>query len=271
MPKRDYPLTDRTAVVLAGGTASRFGSVGKILPKPLFPISVRHTLLSRTVEWLFLGGCSRIIVSTTPAQYAIVAWHTTRFCELFKPKPPLFFPRIEVFPNDKHADGPIHALASAAAWSGERSVLFCLSDICFLANPFARLTRKHLAKVQTAVFTTKLKSSDELSYGGIATISHSRCTRIYVRPDECANLMQERHRWSGIALLDSHALSELQRFATTTPTAVEEHFINHCIALGHVFDVITVSSFINVNKMQDYRRALRLLSRESDKREEQEP
>jgi hypothetical protein len=240
--------------------AERVGEVGRLLPKSLFPISAGDTLLTRNLRWLLLAGCANILISTNPDQYEIVEWSVRRFLGALSSAPSLgSIPSIKVLSNKQHAVGPVHALATAAAAAatGSDGLLYCLSDICFLANPFTATT----ASPTSTVFARSGDGVNYLSQGGVAIVRKQVCCRLCLRPEDCIQEPdEEKYLWSGMAMLDHSALQELHRFVSSIPQAVEEDYINRCISTGQSFERRDVPGFVNVNTFEDYRVAISLVA-----------
>jgi hypothetical protein len=123
-------LDDVCAVILAGGAASRFGGVARVLPKCFLPVSAEETLLTRLLNQLAEAGFAKAAISTSPEWFPVFEALIARFrgtgC-------------CEVLSNPAHAAGPLAALGGAARQIGERRLLLCLPDIFFPENPFPAL------------------------------------------------------------------------------------------------------------------------------------
>lgn len=246
-------IEDQPCIVLAGGRSTRIGGVGEFLPKSVFPVSGTDTLLTRNLRWLLRAGYRRIFVSTSPDLHDILTHVTLAFTRVER------VPDVTVLANPSHALGPVHALAAAVnmAAASAKSVLYCLADVYFLADPFSGVTGS--PQREDVVFTHRVETDEHLRRGGIVLVDEGECRRFYVRAEDCTPDLGHAIRiWSGMAVLGGRILKELQSYVVQRRDGVEEDFLNACLSEGCRIEETIVPDFVNVNTFRDYQTAMAL-------------
>jgi NDP-sugar pyrophosphorylase family protein len=238
-----------TAIVLAGGSGHRFGEVSAILPKALLTISPDETLLSRLLNQLTAAGIDDIVISTSEQHAGVIKAVVEAYlrCTIVTPEPL----SVRVFVNSGHASGPGAALASAVNQCGNVDTLVCLSDICFVSNPFHNLRRA----IRESSAKTSVLAVDSLrpGVGGIVSTRHGRVERLVYRssvekpPRVRAS---RRYNWTGTALIAGSAAGVLGRTVGERGEPLEQCF-NRMLDASHDFVVVRVGRFINVNSYKD--------------------
>jgi NDP-sugar pyrophosphorylase family protein len=231
-------MGDVRPVILAGGTASRFGHVTRILPKCLLPISASETLLTRCLNHLRAADFDNVIISTSPEQYPILDIALRRYVAGAALS-------IELLSNETHALGPLAALRRVLEQVIEPFVLLALSDIAFTGNPFVGLTppRNLLMGCQPARMATPSSGFLLVRDGVVNDLSYSSLVG-----DDCAY-------WPGVAMFErSLVLPYLDRAASVR--APLETVFEMAIRDGAGFEWTECPAFVNVNTPADWRACL---------------
>jgi len=74
-------VCDVCVVILAGGTASRFGGVMQVLPKCFLPVSAEETLLTRLLSQLREAGFAKTVISTSPQWFPLFEAFTRKIVD----------------------------------------------------------------------------------------------------------------------------------------------------------------------------------------------
>jgi len=150
-PRESAGGTLRTAVILAGGRATRFGDLSALLPKSMFVVSPFDTALSRLLNQLIEARISRIIVSTLPAYAPLLTEFVQAYCRARLDDTLRRNHTISVFSNQRHKDGPIAGLIEVLRRYASEQYLVCLADILFESNPMPKLLELGSASPITVV------------------------------------------------------------------------------------------------------------------------
>lgn len=234
------------AIILAGGSGTRMGHVGRLLPKALLPIRSDATLLTRLIEQLAEVGISRIIVSTTPIQFDLLSEFVKDYShmrELAPGSPPV---SITVQENDAHSVGPVPALAAAIRAHPASSYILCLSDIFYYECTFHSLVRAAI-RGENAMLVGEYadgRGGVVFSKSGVAL----RLSYQWVRGSTNSSI----YNWTGAAAFGHETLGDLDRFSTEAADVPLEDLFQYLIDARHRFGVLVGGSFINVNDFASY-------------------
>ncbi len=143
--------THTTAVILAGGRATRFGDLSALLPKSMFVVSPFDTVLSRLLNQLVAARVSQIIVSTSPAYAPLLTEFVHAYCRARLDDTLRRYHTISVFSNQRHEDGPIAGLIEVLHRHASEQYIVCLADILFESNPMPKLLEKGATSPITVV------------------------------------------------------------------------------------------------------------------------
>jgi NDP-sugar pyrophosphorylase family protein len=248
-----------TAVVLAGGHGDRIGPIGRLLPKGLLPVSHSETLLSRTLRQLGEAGIPRVIVSTSPDQYSLLAAFVERSSAILHGDEEIDT-RIEVIRNPSHEWGPVAAFGEALTGVTRGKVLMCLGDIWCTPNPYGGLLAAGLES-GSALTVVPAMWTEALARGGAAYLRNGLVLRLCETVRTAPPIPEaEVHLWIGAALLDvpfwTQAIEYASRIERAGPYPTEEDMLNHLIDAGCRFAASTVDEFVNVNRISDLARLL---------------
>ncbi len=240
---------DCSALILCGGSNSRFGELGEITPKALLPVH-DSTLLWRTLSHLEEAGFRSVTVATTPRAASAIEHALT-----VRPSRRLI-PKMEV--SEEQRRGPLFGLLSALSQTPEERCCLCLGDIFFLENPFPRL-------VESTLDDLDHRSRLGVSFEGLPSEFLGRGV-VQVRGSEVESLLASAirprvtgrelrpARWSGnVVLSRSQTLADLDEFlclGDRDDTPIED-FLEFQRARGRRFHSVEGPDFVNVNTPQD--------------------
>jgi NDP-sugar pyrophosphorylase family protein len=237
-----------TAVVLAGGSSSRIGNLGRILPKCLLAVSVSETLLSRLLTQLTEAAVEEIVVSTTvqfaPLLREFIAGYISETTQLN-----LTVPKISVFSNDGHSLGPCIALINVLRNFAANRFLVCLSDIYFYENPFA-----YFLSAETKNDVALLGSQYESDRGGVMIVDYDAVVRLSYLPLNSTPHQHTVLNWTGTAWINEAAKQTIVRANFELTDAPLESLFILLMASGHPLTVRIAGKFVNVNRFDDYLR-----------------
>ena len=165
--------TFTTAVILAGGRATRFGDLSALLPKSMFVVSPYDTALSRLLSQLVAAGISQIIVSTLPVYAPMFTEFVNAYCRTRLDDTLRRYHTISVFPNQRHEDGPIAGLIEVMQRHASERYLVCLADILFESNPMPELLEEGLLVQSLYWLANIVQKEEELSLKGPQDMSNA--------------------------------------------------------------------------------------------------
>lgn len=229
---------DACVVILAGGAASRFGAVTKVLPKCFLPVSADETLMTRLLGQLWEAGFTKTVISTSPTWFPVFDSLLSGYRETRG---------AVVLSNRAHSAGPLAALGNAMKQIEEPRLLLCLADIFFWENPFRELAAADREAVLSGCPVDRLKSAPS---SGFLTTTQGTVESISYRQ---APAHWEAF-WPGVALFrKTDALPWLDSIAEGP---IENLFLA-ALAQGVRFAYQPCGPFQNVNTMDEW---LQLLS-----------
>jgi NDP-sugar pyrophosphorylase family protein len=254
-------VPDVTAVVLAGGRGDRIGPIGQLLPKAILPVSPSQTLLSRTLEHLREARIPRVVVSTSPDQYSILAAFVERCVAISGEEGRHDRTTIEVVCNPLHESGSVAAFGEMLTRLTAGKAIMYLGDIWCSENPFTGLLA--VSKSGSAIATVPATQAEARVRGGAVYLREGRVLRLYERVGAAEFSPEtEVHQWIGAALLDAAVWADVIEFARSAVGArvcpTEEDMLNHLIDTGCRLVVSIANEFVNVNKVEDWERILRV-------------
>jgi NDP-sugar pyrophosphorylase family protein len=243
-----------TAVVLAGGTSSRMGHLGALLPKALLPVSHEQTLLTRTLDHLGKAGISDVVVSTTPEHYPLFASLLARYLHVLGASRPSVFSRLELVANDSHARGSLRALEAIVEREPDKRYLMCFGDIYFRSNPYLAIVNcLQRLKNLGAVLAHVPRRKESLRRGGIAYLEGDYVTGFTLQPPGVgAGFPGQPALWSGGTLFEPELRADLAGYFADLSSTVEEDFLNYTVARGRRYVSVRAPSFVNVNSFGDF-------------------
>lgn len=226
-------------IILAGGTGSRMGDTGKIIPKFLLPINGDIPLI-RTIKLAIGAGHSQITICAGQE-------HSDQIRTLIN----LFFNNGKII-NIKYANKSLlqslKNLKKSAKPTGEH--ILVLGDIYYLDNPFLNLYSDY--PQGDILIGKKTTNPLELKSGGIIEINKSnRVQKIIKQPTKNISLGV---RWSGMAFCGKHFfddLVEIERVIRPNNFSLEDIFEyrNKKYKNSRVIDNI---NFVNINSLLHY-------------------
>jgi molybdopterin-guanine dinucleotide biosynthesis protein A len=243
-------VRDVCVVILAGGTASRFGGVMQVLPKCFLPVSSEETLLTRLLSQLQEAGFAKTVISTSPQWFPLFEAFTRRCRETRstdaleredRPQKTMVCPTV--LSNPAHAAGPLAALGNAARQIEEPRLLLCLPDIFFWENPFPELAAGDRAAALSGCPVDRLTKSPSSGFltvkdGVVETLAYQPPP---ARPDAF---------WPGVALFRQSGVVPL--LESIAPEGPIENLFSAAIAQGVRFTFQPCGPFGNVNTMGEW-------------------
>jgi len=226
-------------VVLAGGSGTRLGPLGNLLPKALIPISPVETVLSRLACQLTSVPKLGVLVSTTPKWKPAIGSFVNRLREACTDDI-----IVQVTVNPEHSTGPVSALRWLAITHPANDYLLCLGDVVFLQNPFDVFST---GVPRSSVITGPL----EVGRDGIAEHHDYKLLRLYYRRELCPFDRQHSYsNWSGVACLPRAALLA----SAPSRSEVLEDFVNTYSDTGNLVSIVLGPAFVNLNEPNDLKR-----------------
>jgi molybdopterin-guanine dinucleotide biosynthesis protein A len=240
------------AVILAGGKSSRFGSLGRVLPKCLLPVPGGETLLTRLIGQLRQAGVPQVVVCCSPGGAPLIE----PFLERYRVAGALSDEELTAVPCPKSALGPLPALAEALSRVAAPWYLLALADVVFAEGPFAASI--HRLREGALEDGCLLTGSDQVARNGFGTgfiASDGTAARaISYRPFGPAPRAQGRlRRWSGSFLFRQELVPDLSGRLAAYRTAPLEDWIDGLLDRGDRCECMDAGPFFNVNAVEDYR------------------
>ena len=227
---------DVCVVILAGGGATRFGGVTRVLPKCFLPVSGEETLLTRLLNQLDEAGFAKAVISTSPQWFPVLEALIARYRETRSYG-------VQVLSNPAHAAGPLAALGAAARDIGEQRLLLCLPDIFFRENPFPALAAASPDEVLPGCIAGRLMRAPR---SGFLTVNQEIVEALTYRPSSS----HHDAFWPGIALFRQSQIVPL--LESTAPAGPIEDLFAAAIAKGVRFAFQPCGPFVNVNTLGEW-------------------
>jgi NDP-sugar pyrophosphorylase family protein len=249
---------DAIAIVLSGGSATRFDQLGQLMPKALLPVSNQQTLLSRHLDFLSTLAIPTV-VSTSPTFFeffrCFLANYNLLHSSLDSP--------IQLVCNERHRDGSVEAFCEITRRFSEgdtRKYLMVLADIYFEHNPLAHQSLNspvwrdgyNYLWVYAPLHEQQLNDNTGIvEVSGDGTTEH-RVLHLHLHNQDCPNVpLSQRKLWSGMALFNASCQPKIDQFIKKFNGAAEEDLINHLMGSGEEFKILLCPPFINVNRYQN--------------------
>jgi CTP:phosphocholine cytidylyltransferase-like protein len=243
------------AIVLSGGSATRFGQLGQLMPKALLPVSSQQTLLSRHLDFLSTLNIPTV-VSTNPTLFEFFRCFIENYNLLSSSL-------VQLVCNDRHTDGSVEAfyeITRRFSHGDTRKHLMVLADIYFERNPFehqrwdSQVWRDdcNYLWVYDPLSEQQLdENTGVVAVSGNSTTAH-RALHLYFQNKDCLNVpLSQRKLWSGMALFSASCRPKIDQFIQKFNGATEEDLINELIDSGEEFKILFCPLFINVNRYQN--------------------
>lgn len=246
---------DRVLSIVLAGDATRLGPLGALLPKALFPVSATETLLSRTLDHLREAGFSSLVVSTSPAGFALIKPFVDRYCKSSGAGNNSRSCEVVTLENPQHRFGPLHALAEVLRRFAAEQYLLCLGDIFFTCNPFSKVHKANGGGNYLLVWP--MPDEERLAQGGIAFLQGGYVSSLSyesVARNGCARGVPAS--WTGSALFQQAVKEDLSAHLSANGGQVLEHFFNYSLSQGRSYQAIEAGEFVNVNRFPDLQRVL---------------
>lgn len=225
-------------VLLAGGGATRFGDLARVVPKAFLPASAHESLLGRLLRQLEAVGFSDALLSTSPNQQAIFELLLARQAELQRRL------RVRVFANAAHHNGPVAALARIIAEINAPYALLCLPDICFAANPLASWDHA----CTNVLFGCPPQKLPDLPRSGWLQVHEGAAVHLSYALRDASEYVY----WPGLAAFECAALRPHLEVAAGVSDAPLESVFEAAMGAGVRFRWIECPPFINVNTPEDW-------------------
>jgi len=241
---------DVAAVIMAGGKASRFGMLGQILPKCLFPVG-QQTLLTRLLDQLQCAGVRQMAVGCSPWNVSLIG----PILEAYRTGARLTEVSLKVVSCPNSFLGLLPALADVLSNISARRYLVCLGDIYFAQGPFGALTRDPEAKDLSA--GCLLTGTDEMFNSGLGTGSvaceGADVGAISYQLLAPAHLQgRQPRRWTGTFFFREELKADLEQHLAGYGQAPFESWIQGLLDRGTRLQWRDAGSFVNVNSTADY-------------------
>jgi choline kinase len=229
-------------IILAGGEATRLGSICKDFPKTLLEVGSEPILLSQ-IKRLRQDLTSEIIISTNNNKNKLLI-------ELMLKKKGIR--DIEVLANKLHNKGSLWGLLGAIEHFEEVDIIFCFSDIYFPSIEFAEPSLKE----EPWVSGYWSESKEEILGGGVVETEKDNMMAKKLYYKNVPGGLNRALIWSGLTHLKDNEVQLLRSFLEINENDVpEEDFINYCINNGSEFKTIETGVFMNINSPADLTKA----------------
>lgn len=228
-------MIKRLHIILAGGKATRFGTLSKGVPKAIMPLG-NSTLLHRQIAQSLSSGDTEILVATNK----LFAKQIEKAVE--------DYPEVKVIYKTNDVRGPLSTLKNILKTiSNKTTVILTLGDIYFLKNPFTKL---NINMNKDVVYLAGAKAFDpkDLALGGVVFTKNQKITGVIKKPI-AGN--KKGYKWSGTAVFKANIKKDLARFLQSDKNEIEDFFEDYRLK-KHKMLFIEISDFINVNKIEDF-------------------
>ena len=238
------------AVIMAGGKGSRFGMLGQILPKCLFPVG-RQTLLTRLADQLRCAGVRQIAVGCSPENISIIG----PFLEKYRTAAGLTAGSLKAVSCANSSLGLLPALADVLSSMPAQRYLVCLGDIYFTRYPFGGLAPDFAAEGFSP--GCLLTGTDEICPNGLGTGSvacaGSDVCAVSYRPLDSTLLQGRQLRcWTGTFFFCGELADDLREHLAEYGQAPFEDWIQGLLDRGARLRWLDAGPFLNVNSTAEY-------------------
>jgi len=212
-------------IIMAGGSGSRMGPLGKSTPKFLLPVN-GEVILARTIKMIISAKYSTRIIISTRAEYAEKIKQLLRDIGVADLN-------IEVLINEGHSKSVVDALMTIRQIKTDiKDFYLVLSDIFFITNPFMRLSANDSNKL--TFFGSKSDDELELKRGGIVVTSKSGDILSIVKAPQddidFININSVFHyKLANVASLtvDDDLTAEIKNEAFSLQNKIRTHLLDH--------------------------------------------
>ena len=240
------------AIVLAGGTSSRVGSVGRILPKCMLPISSSETIITRLLCQLTSAGLCQIVVSASELHYDLFKAFLGGYAKESKNVAAGVDATIRLFKNAEHSGGPCNAFANILNKFQAKRYLLCLSDIVFIENPF--LSREPIKLDGDVILYSRHHDPRQ---GGVIISNRGTVSGLSYEPvDQTFEEGVKLLNWTGSALIRGSAVDAAANAGVALENRPLEALLSRLVQDRHSVRTIDAGSFFNINSMEDYQRLI---------------
>lgn len=233
-----------TLVILAGGKATRIGSIKHVCPKTGLLAYDQPLLIRQIKQALPQTSISKIVISTNKKNYSQIKSIIYSFNKSLGAS-------IEIFENPLHKIGSLNALSYIIKSLAIERTLMSFGDIFFLDSPFKEVSSL-IGSEETYVFGAPPFLRNELLLGGIIDADKdNRVIKISEKPR--SSIINIGYRWNGLALFSKkkHNKSLDSFLKKVPPDTPEEQYFSHFNSLYKKILVHQSADFINVNTLRD--------------------
>ncbi len=243
--------------ILAGGLATRTNGLGRFLPKSMLPVSDQETCLTRQLSQLVTAGYRNIVVSTSPAQYALLQCFLARVVESLWSDDLRGELCLEVFSNVAHDEGPLPALAEALVAYPSGNHLISLADIVYASNPFVDCFLGNNSASNLLLVGPRIPGR-----GGLVSRQDERVRRLWYSIEQEPDCQSgAEFNWTGAVCLSEKTCAAIIDFGRIAKNRPLEDAVNHVLDAGCNIIYRNVGAFINVNTIRDLAHCRRMLRR----------
>ncbi|MDR5729774.1 MAG: NTP transferase domain-containing protein [Terriglobia bacterium] len=238
------------AVIMAGGKGSRFGTLGQVLPKCLFPVG-RQTLLTRLLDQLHCAGIRQVAVGCSPENISRIV----PFLDSYRKASGFTKESLQAVSCSNSRLGLLPALADVLSTIPAQRFLVCLGDIYFARAPFRLLARAAAAdEVSSGCLLTGTDemSNDGSGTGSIACNGTEVCAISYQLQSSAQDRGEKPRRWTGTFFFRGELASDLKQHLAAYHQAPFENWIQGLLDRGTRLQWMDAGSFVNVNSAADY-------------------
>jgi len=233
---------DNSLIILAGGKGTRFGTIGKALPKCMLVV-YDQLIIQRSIIQAISAGIDKIFISINPTLYIKVKNILADIS--FNKKV-----QIIIIKNRFHKEGALFALQFILHKYTFNKVFITYGDTYFLNNPFGE-SKKIFIDEKDYFFGSKISIYENFNNAGVIMVSHTKKIRSIVKPASWIN--KNCYIWNGLWCVDARKtlviLSKyLRDYSKEKP---DEDYLNFFLSLSKNVYMKKSSTFINVNNPID--------------------
>jgi NDP-sugar pyrophosphorylase family protein len=244
-------LSDVAAIIMAGGKSSRFGALGQLLPKCLFPVLPDQTLLTRLADQMRLAGITQAAVCCSPDNAALIK----PFLDGYRATSNQSGVDLKAISCPNSRGGPLPALQEALQSVSARWYLMCLADIFFDQAPFGAFASQleDNKPFDGCLLTgTDLTSRNGCGTGAVAC-EGPVVRAISYRPfGPAQSIAGPSRRWSGSFFFRDKLVSDLSEHLGEYQQAPLENWVQGLLDRGAQCRWLEAGPFVNVNSVPDY-------------------